>query len=318
MNQGSIKHTLSKHNGRTGFTLIELLVVIAIIAILASILFPVFAQAREKARAISCLSNMKQVSLGIVQYVQDYDETLPIAHNCDQSTSTGVRFFCGGPRISWAQEIIPYVKSPLNMGNSVYKCPDLEADFYKQWTGRPTNASPEWSAQFITLGINKDYLQPASNGPLPNAASPRWANAATLAQIDASAQTVLLVDNKPDVILNNGAFYPSDLAFSPAGIGPNSKVAASGLDGWGNDSIFESGPNGIGGDTGTNPTSTGSFDPHHTGGGNVSFCDGHTKWMTPGALAIGTNWHVGVAAENVSITDLSQYLWSLHKSGSDL
>src|SRR5579862_176895 len=62
---------------RTGFTLIELLVVIAIISILAAILFPVFAKAREKARQISCLSNMRQLGLAIYQYTEDYDELLP-------------------------------------------------------------------------------------------------------------------------------------------------------------------------------------------------------------------------------------------------
>jgi prepilin-type N-terminal cleavage/methylation domain-containing protein/prepilin-type processing-associated H-X9-DG protein len=59
---------------RRGFTLIELLVVIAIIAILAAILFPVFAKAREKARQASCQSNLKQIALGELMYVQDYDE----------------------------------------------------------------------------------------------------------------------------------------------------------------------------------------------------------------------------------------------------
>ncbi|MFN7017537.1 MAG: prepilin-type N-terminal cleavage/methylation domain-containing protein, partial [Fimbriimonadales bacterium] len=67
---------------RHGFTLIELLVVIAIIAILAAILFPVFAQAREKARQTSCLSNCKQIGLGITMYVNDWDETFPRNDDC--------------------------------------------------------------------------------------------------------------------------------------------------------------------------------------------------------------------------------------------
>ncbi|NLO04745.1 MAG: prepilin-type N-terminal cleavage/methylation domain-containing protein, partial [candidate division WS1 bacterium] len=62
---------------RKGFTLIELLVVIAIIAILAAILFPVFARAREKARQTSCLSNLKQISLAVIMYTQDYDDRMP-------------------------------------------------------------------------------------------------------------------------------------------------------------------------------------------------------------------------------------------------
>jgi prepilin-type N-terminal cleavage/methylation domain-containing protein/prepilin-type processing-associated H-X9-DG protein len=93
-----------KSTERKGFTLIELLVVIAIIAILAAILFPVFAKAREKARQISCLSNMKQLGLGFTQYNQDYDEYF-----------TGSGYYGQG----WAEHIYPYVKSA-----GVYKCPD--------------------------------------------------------------------------------------------------------------------------------------------------------------------------------------------------
>ena len=89
-------------NRDTGFTLIELLVVIAIIAILAAILFPVFAQAREKARAASCLSNEKQMGIALMMYAQDYDETLP-------------RAFTGGtaasPGRDWTTDLLPYIKT---------------------------------------------------------------------------------------------------------------------------------------------------------------------------------------------------------------
>jgi len=84
---------------RRGFTLIELLVVIAIIAILAAILFPVFAKAREKARQTSCLSNIKQLCLAMLQYAQDYDEKL-----------TG--------RVLWNQKTQPYIKN-----EQIFRCP---------------------------------------------------------------------------------------------------------------------------------------------------------------------------------------------------
>src|SRR3954463_10057123 len=82
---------------QNGFTLIELLVVIAIIAILAAILFPVFAQAREKARAISCLSNMNQLGKSTMMYVQDYDEQYyPHRFNCGGVTCP--QYLSGGGR----------------------------------------------------------------------------------------------------------------------------------------------------------------------------------------------------------------------------
>ncbi|HCU35632.1 MAG TPA: hypothetical protein DGT21_09295 [Armatimonadetes bacterium] len=99
---------------RRGFTLIELLVVIAIIAILAAILFPVFARAREKARQSTCLSNVKQLCIGVQMYIQDYDEVLPKSYNWPYMA--GVTLDYG----VWYVVIQPYVKNA-----QVYRCPSL-------------------------------------------------------------------------------------------------------------------------------------------------------------------------------------------------
>jgi prepilin-type N-terminal cleavage/methylation domain-containing protein len=99
---------------RPGFTLIELLVVIAIIAILAAILFPVFAQAREKARQSTCLSNFKQIGLGVMMYVQDWDETYP-SSRLAQLPGGAV---CNQKIITWKTGTLPYVKNV-----DVYRCP---------------------------------------------------------------------------------------------------------------------------------------------------------------------------------------------------
>lgn len=99
-----------------GFTLIELLVVIAIISILAAILFPVFARARENARRASCQSNLKQIGLGVLMYVQDYDEKYPLSLSITtQPTPDGQSMQTGWV---WQQTIYPYTKS-----DQVYVCP---------------------------------------------------------------------------------------------------------------------------------------------------------------------------------------------------
>jgi prepilin-type N-terminal cleavage/methylation domain-containing protein/prepilin-type processing-associated H-X9-DG protein len=116
-----IMHRRYSHKIFKGFTLIELLVVIAIIAILAAILFPVFAQAREKARQTACLSNTKQLALGVYMYAQDYDETLPVA---------GYNAQCRG---RWQWQIFPYVKN-----EQIFTCPNLASVPWKSTTGSYT------------------------------------------------------------------------------------------------------------------------------------------------------------------------------------
>src|SRR5437868_2549127 len=122
------------HRKSSAFTLIELLVVIAIIAILAAILFPVFAQARAKARAISCLSNVKQVGTAFHMYVQDYDETTPSMWGgygpCQPSGD--------GCSQEWWYGLYPYMKNV----QLVY-CPD-----------RTDGSAGDYNARGQALGIN--------------------------------------------------------------------------------------------------------------------------------------------------------------------
>jgi prepilin-type N-terminal cleavage/methylation domain-containing protein/prepilin-type processing-associated H-X9-DG protein len=99
---------------RDGFTLIELLVVIAIIALLAAILFPVFAQAREQARAITCISNMRQIGIAVRMYVQDYDETWPIFYAYNTQPPANLPGHKGVEL-----ELMPYVQE-----KNAFRCPD--------------------------------------------------------------------------------------------------------------------------------------------------------------------------------------------------
>jgi len=150
---------------RGAFTLIELLVVIAIIAILAAILFPVFAQAREKARAISCLSNMRQIGTGAQMYIQDYDECLFFRVGWKNSRSG---FLPTTDAQRWWNLLMPYEKS-----NAIFRCAS---------DPQPT-LSPDSSGKSILL---RSYMALVT------------AESLSLAQVDNSVETIIITEKWSD------------------------------------------------------------------------------------------------------------------------
>jgi len=130
-----------------GFTLIELLVVIAIIAILASILFPVFARAREKARTASCQNNMKQLGTALMMYVQDYDEALPYGSTTYMNSHVNV----------W-DGMQPYIKNW-----QVYACP---SDTLQNCVSLQAGVSGYWGAEWASVALSYTYNYGNEGKPL--------------------------------------------------------------------------------------------------------------------------------------------------------
>ena len=222
------------HRGSRGFTLIELLVVIAIIAILAAILFPVFAQAREKARQTQCLSNAKQIGTGILMYAQDYDE---------QIISWAVR--TGLPRDAarrdlntWVHLLQPYIKNgePPRLDNpngveptGMMKCPSFNPTKFKEVAERPDCDGPggldgwipakQYYANYgIGIGVypgfpkprdtsycgtqqNPDYYFAGSNVVRPNVAEQF---PMSLSQVLRPAESAIVTDGFTGIIQSGG------------------------------------------------------------------------------------------------------------------
>jgi prepilin-type N-terminal cleavage/methylation domain-containing protein/prepilin-type processing-associated H-X9-DG protein len=300
---------------RRAFTLIELLVVIAIIAILAAILFPVFAQAREKARAVSCLSNHKQVVLAALMYVQDYDETFPLGlydgiNPADTYGSNPPSDVTG--TYTWARLLEPYFKTW-----QILTCPDGGSDG-GVWSG----GQYSWYGNFMFfphIAFNYAYLSP-------------WLVVDN--QCEGSASVALAAVNRPANII---AFTDSSLSDAdpscasttgclPGGVvGPSTNMTyfqVNAPDAWPkfapspNTCVVYDGLHG-GWDWTANPKGdpdlVGFVAPRHSAGANIAFVDGHAKYEHWQTMASGTNFGPGVSEWNVVVTDPNSYQWDPSK-----
>jgi prepilin-type N-terminal cleavage/methylation domain-containing protein/prepilin-type processing-associated H-X9-DG protein len=223
-----------KHGHRSGFTLIELLVVIAVIAILAAILFPVFAQAREKARQTSCLSNVKQMATAMMMYIQDNDEIFPPVMSV---SPTDVWIY----EASWIKRLEPYSK---NLG--MFICPSSnyhdtnwqagKGDLLFNYSFTPTVRSTAQGADATNLsGAFGTALWEGLGGFSGSRRVGYYVRNATshsLAEVARPAETVAINDHnsfdwgltwsnfyypeprhirEADIVLPNGEKYPSGL-----------------------------------------------------------------------------------------------------------
>lgn len=265
----------SQGNRRTrlaqGFTLIELLVVIAIIAILAAILFPVFAKAREKARQTTCLSNLKQDSLGILQYVQDYDETYPmLQRNPTSAEIASVPGASTADLVPWQWDIQPYVKN----GQKTLK---RSAAGHFEYTGGiwscPDFPDQESSREY---GLNEGIAGDRSHVSNFNIGVP--ADSTTLSGVQNPSSKVLIselghVDNAPyeDVRLSSLEWFWLSSANKFDLSNPKSADTDHGV------------PNQF-----PAPQSMPRF--RHTDTANIIFCDGHVKAMRLGSFVGAAGW----------------------------
>lgn len=209
---------------KSGFTLIELLVVIAIIAILAAILFPVFAQAREKARQASCLSNLKQSGIAGMMYVQDYDETYPLSLYINMGNNPPCVF-------SFYNALSPYQKN-----SQIMLCPSAPkaVDIFRGWQniqgamGAPPLCVGSPPYQYLSYNFNYAVVEQGS----PSNFFGNGRAVKTQASLEYIAETAFISDGVPTIQAVNP---PPDFAcgafWSPVAARHNGMVNVNYADG---------------------------------------------------------------------------------------
>lgn len=297
------------HINRKGFTLIELLVVIAIISILAAILFPVFAQAREKARATACINNEKQIGTAIVQYTQDYDEMLPPAYwsfgKSDPNNSS-----------LYVYDLFPWFVQPYIKTYSVWACPSdsnpeslaLQASSFSPLcqgapivtytvnealfprSGETDSAFPQFSYHMVSLS---QLGSPSSVIAIAETSSVTQSGNALERPVHAFTMCTQMMNPgsaagyKGSDTSNCNDFYKATSAGSiPEPVSVNA-VVSSYKAGAGNGDVW---PDYYMGVSNTNaPRLSYTSQMRHQGGANYVFADGHAKWCTT-TQAVGSQF----------------------------
>jgi prepilin-type N-terminal cleavage/methylation domain-containing protein/prepilin-type processing-associated H-X9-DG protein len=270
--------------GRRGFTLIELLVVIAIIAILAAILFPVFAQARDKARQTSCLSNIKQIGTGLMMYVQDADETYPGALQADPVINGGT---AGDPRKPIDMQLQPYTKN-----DQIWTCPsdagprvDASDGRFQWWDGNYKAKAIPRSYGYMASIITNQYSGSTTNRD-PNTGMSTYSGnkSITPGSDQPVGKSMAEVDQPSDTIALAELWAVGEGDWANLGyVGGPHAAAIAGCDVWKlagrtinvtNASDASSLPGGCGSNAYKVPT------VGHGGGSNYLMADGSAKWRT--------------------------------------
>jgi len=259
-----------------GFTLIELLVVIAIISLLAAILFPVFERIRDKARAATCQSNLKQLGLGFLQYIEDNDGSIPVG---DDDTPYPTQGYGGG---GWAGQIYTYVKA-----EGVFACPS-QSNVYAVGNNIQAsnlsyvyngNLASEWGHNYVGMPSNPVY-------PRQYVESSLVAPSKTVVLFEATCGSNITTNWSYDLTdTPENPAYPYERSPATVGCSPNGTTDSDGANNSavGPETGFVPTTGNIGNVTCSYPVPGSKSSPPLTGlhedGSNYLCADGHVKWL---------------------------------------